>query len=209
MVISYTIFDEQTGAIHDWGEMPEDDLAANMVEGEAYIEGAFPADQYRIVGESAVELPVKPEPWLEFDFATGEWVEPRSQAEYDNALHYSRMQTEIPTGLAIHKLAEIGAYSMAEVANDEAGIPATIREFIDLPEFPQLEKDLMLAYFKTMPMLPRSMTRVFGPIHPNDPGDGYPAFIPWLATAKSITITPEQLDILWNVPVPPPLYEAE
>jgi len=154
-----------------------------------------------------ITYPERPNDYCEWNGS--EWVETRSQAEYDGALHHKRMQTVISTGLAIHKFAEAGAYPLSEIAADQVGIPATIREFIDLPEFPQLEKDLMLAYFKTMPTVPRSMTRVFGPIHPDDPGDGYPSFVPWLASEKGVTISPELIDSMWNVPVPPPLYEAE
>lgn len=193
----------------------EADLPDGMTDETHYWDGvafqvypARPVDPHYWNGTAWITYGPQPNPFCVFDRDAGEWVDPRSQADYDGALHHSRMHTEIPTGLAIHKLAEIGAYPMAEIANDAVGIPATIREFIDLPEFPQFERDLMLAYFKTMPTVPRSMTRVFGPIHPDDPGDGYPSFIPWLATAKSITISAEQLDILWGVDVPPPLYSA-
>lgn len=153
-------------------------------------------------GSDFQTLPAKPEEWLEWDGSA--WVEPRDSAQVEAQLHQARLIASLPTPMFLLGLAELGAYAVSEVS--EYDFPPTLDEFLSDPGFTSTEHDYIKAGLKSWPTIERANTRIEGPIHPSDPGDGLPYFTDWLATEKSITITSEQLDTMFNVDVPPPLY---
>lgn len=150
---------------------------------------------------------VRPDPPNAYTIWDGtEWVDPRTETDRANQLHQARLATSIPTTELFIRLATYGAFPMAEVAN--YAFPPTVDEFLELPAFTAEQHDLIKGGLKSWATISRAETRIFGPIHPDDPGDGLPYFIPWLASEKSITITEAQADEMFGVPVPPPLYTA-
>lgn len=162
------------------------------------------AGEHYLSGEDFFPLPPKPEEWLVWSGTA--WVDPRTETDRFNQLHQARLATSIPTSELFIRLAQYGAFPMAEVANYE--FPPTVDEFLALPAFTTAQHDLIKGGLKSWATISRAETRIFGPIHPSDPGDGLPYFIPWLAAEKSITITEAQADEMFGVPVPPPLYTA-
>ncbi|MDB6177944.1 hypothetical protein PAF17_10570 [Paracoccus sp. Z330] len=193
----------------DDGSIAIDDIAPEDISSYVVADDTDPNDIY-IKNGAVWAIPPRPDhPHVVFDVTTDQWIDPRSQAEYDGALHQARMATEISTSLAFLRFAEAGAYPMSQLADDTTSLPATVEEFLNLPEFSPAQHDLIKAGLKSWPTISRGNTRLVGPLHPDDPGDGLPYFVPWLASAKGITITDEDLDGMFEVPVPAPIYTGE
>lgn len=155
------------------------------------------AGEYFWTGSTFAELPPKPEEWLEWDGT--EWADPRDPAQIAVDLHQARYQTNTDKNLVFYRLAGEGAYPASELADDTTYFPATVEAY--LSTLAPSEHDQVKAALKYEPLIWR--------LHPYLIGDtGIVGFVPWLLAEHSITITDAQLDTIFEVPVPPPLYTA-
>ncbi|MDB6179006.1 hypothetical protein PAF17_16055 [Paracoccus sp. Z330] len=208
-MIQVTIYDD-TGEILQTMEVADEaEAAMNVPSGGGYILGSYNDAEYYVQNGVIAAIPEKPADHLIFNKVTGQWEDPRSQAMYDGALHQARLAAEIPTNLAFLRFAEAGAFPMSELADDTTSLPATVEEFLNLPGFTPAQHDAIKAGLKSWPTVSRGLTRLVGPLHPDDPGDGLPYFVPWLSSEKGITITDETLDGIFEVDMPPPIYTPE
>lgn len=220
----FAVVSDATGVILRIGAAEIASIPDQAGAGETAIfnPGAVSDDTHYWTGSAFAEYPARPSgdahwtgaAWVvrppqpnTFAFWNGTaWVDPRSAGDYADALFEARVAAAIPPRLLMYRLAEAGAYPMDEVANYE--FPPTFEEFLSLPGFSTAQHDLIKGGLRSWPTIGRGETRLNGPLHPADPGDGLPYFLPWLATEKSVTITAAQLDAIFEVQLPPPLYTA-
>lgn len=179
-------------------------LDLNVNPGEIVVEGIYDDDTYYKNG-AVLALPPRPASRVVFDPVAEQWVDARDAAQYEAELWQARQNTAIDIHVAMLRLAETGALGdpdliVGEIANRADGFPAVVDEFLSI--LPANVRDYVLAGMRTRP-IGRLDPRLTGPTHPGDPGDGLPSFIPWLASEKGITITPEQIDAAFGVEVEP------
>lgn len=159
--------------------------------------------------EAWVEYPEKPNAFCEWNGT--KWVDSRTEGDVEDALWNARLSTYAEIYAVMMRAAELGYLGepiviIGQIANNPSGLPNVVDEFLNA--LPTEQHDLVLAGMRTRP-IGRTEPRLTGPTHPNDPGDGIISLIPWLESEHSITITPEQLDDLFGVILPPPFHEAE
>lgn len=141
------------------------------------------------------DIPPPPHDWLVWDGTA--WVDPRDPAQIAVDLYQARYQTNTDKRLVFYRLATIGAYPVSELVDDTTYFPATVEEYLN--SLDPGEHDTVKAALKYEPLIWR--------LHPYLIGDvGVQGFIPWLAAENAVTITEAQLDTIFDVPVPPPLY---
>lgn len=75
---NFTVFSPSTGQILRSGQCQDGVLELQAREGEAVIEGDYPDDLFRIVAGVPVELPPRPCAVAVFDYALGQWIDPRT-----------------------------------------------------------------------------------------------------------------------------------
>lgn len=88
---------------------------------------------------------------------------------------------------------------MAALADDSTYFPATVEEYLNT--LAPAEHDAVKAALKHEPMIWR--------LHPHRIGDqatGIQGFVPWLLADRGVTISPEDLDAVFGVIAPPPIY---
>lgn len=88
--MKYTIYDQATGEILRWGEMPEEAVPSQLREGEAVIEGEFAATSFYFDGTAIVAKPVQPTPFHIWNTATSTWTIPLATAK---EVKWSEMKT--------------------------------------------------------------------------------------------------------------------
>lgn len=71
--MNVTKFKVETGEIIGILQCPDTELAANIYEGEDYIDGEIDASQFYIVERKPVPMPTKPGEHYAFDFNTKQW----------------------------------------------------------------------------------------------------------------------------------------
>lgn len=78
-MIGATIYEAGSGAIRRVVRcVTMADIEINLSEGEGWIEGEFSASTHYVRDGAAALKPARPGPWAVFDFAAGEWTDPRS-----------------------------------------------------------------------------------------------------------------------------------
>lgn len=127
------------------------------------------------------------------------WEDTRIPTYYDDQLRQARYNTDTPKEAVFYALAQAGFIPMAELSDDTTYFPATIEDY--LSSLTPAEHDLVKAAMKYEPNIWRLHEYIIG-----DAGAGIQGFVAWLAAERSLTITETQLDEVFGVPVPPPLY---
>lgn len=177
------------------------EIGESVSEGSHYWTGSAWAEYpTRPTGEvywDGAAWQVKPEPWLEWDGTT--WVDPRDPAQIAAELYQARYHTYTDKNLVFLRLAQEGAYPISELSDDTTYFPARVEEYLNT--LPTVEHDEVKGALKYEPNIWRLHPYLVG-----DPANGVVGAIPWLVTEYSITITDDQLDEIFEVPVPPPFY---
>lgn len=72
--MKYTVYHEQTGQVIRWGEVPQEDFAAQAIfDDEAVIEGEYPGDKFYWNGQAMQDIPPQPFGCV-WDWDTKAWV---------------------------------------------------------------------------------------------------------------------------------------
>ncbi|SNT76705.1 hypothetical protein [Paracoccus seriniphilus] len=184
----------------DDGSIAIDDIAPAGITSYAVADNTDPNRIY-IKDDAVHAVPLRPDhPFVVFDVATEQWVDPRDPAQIAVDLHLARYATNTDKNLVFYRLSAAGAYPASELADDSTFFPATVEEYLN--SLPPAEHDMVKAALKYEPKIWR--------LHPHLVGDaGITGFVPWLAVQKGITITEDQLDQIFEVPVPEPIYAGE
>jgi len=76
--MNITIYNQTSGEIRQWGDVPEEFVEQQLQPGDSFIEGIYPADQYYWGGSGMVEKPVRLES-SSWDSASKRWfVDPEA-----------------------------------------------------------------------------------------------------------------------------------
>lgn len=74
-------------------------IFANLNEGDGWIVGAFSAERFYVLGGQAVEFPVRPGEWAEWDWSLKQWLDPRDETwtsqQRDLALEELRAERDL------------------------------------------------------------------------------------------------------------------
>lgn len=178
----------------------EANLALNVEAGEVVVEGFYDDETYYRDG-TVFQLPAKPYDFLVFDPASETWTDPRDPAQIAVDLYQARYHTNTKKDLIFYRMSGLGAYPVSELADDTNYFPDTVEEYLNT--LAAAQHDTVKAAMKYEDNIWRLHPYLIG-----DPGNAITGFIPWLSSEKNVTITPEQLDIIFEVPVPPPLYQS-
>lgn len=85
-----------------------------------------PADVY-ITGGTLKYYPPRPGPWCEFDYATEQWFDPRTMAEYDAYVQAMREAAKAPKTAILHQIADSSGLAYADIQDLAAGrFPAVV-----------------------------------------------------------------------------------
>lgn len=76
-----TIFTAATGQVLRVATVPVGMATVQLQEGEDWIEGDYPDDQFYIDGFTPVAMPPRPSEHHEFNYATKQWEDPRTLAD--------------------------------------------------------------------------------------------------------------------------------
>lgn len=168
-------------SIDDWDSLPQ------PPEDPAYWDGS-----------AWVAYPPRPNDFCEWDGSA--WVDPRDPGQIIESAILARHATHAEKGHVLYQLALAGGYPLAELSDDSTYFPATVEEYLD--SIPAQDRENVRVTLKMEPMIWRMHAYVIG-----DPGQGIQGFVPWLAAEKSVIITEAQIDAIFGVPLPVPLYE--
>ncbi len=170
------------------GEAPDDLIALQGGDLPSMpVPEGIGQDSHYWDGAGFLPYPPRPHDWLEFDPATGSWFDPRDAAKRDAELHQARDKTQIEKGALYLALARGGFLPWSDLDGAHV-IPPTIE-----------------AWFATLPEPERSQirgTHIYEPLvwrlHPH---------VLALAASSFMPMTDDQLDRVFGVPVPEPLYQ--
>lgn len=161
---------------------------------------ARPEDDAYWSGADWIVYPPRPNDFCQWDGL--QWVDPRDPAQIVEQTILARVATHAEKGHVLYELALTGAYPLSELADDTTYFPATIEEY--LASIPAPHGDHVRITLKMEPQIWRMHAYVIG-----DPANGIQGFVPWLEAEKSITITEAQIDAIFEVPLPVPIYLPE
>lgn len=121
-----------TGEITFSGFSPDPVMDQPLDDGEAMLEGQADPSLYYVVDDVITPYPARPNPWARFDFASHEWVDPRTPADMQAALYAARAVTSMDRSELLIRMALAGMMP-AEDAEIAAGgvIPPTIQAALD------------------------------------------------------------------------------
>ena len=85
-----TIYQKSTGEILRVVDAPEDMIDLQLNEGEQYINGSYPDDQFYISRKSAKAKPPKPNDDYEWNPKTKKWVYTKTEADFATEAIYKR-----------------------------------------------------------------------------------------------------------------------
>lgn len=181
----------------DDGSIAIDDIAPEEILSYPVADDTDPNDIY-IKDGTVWAIPPRPDhPHVIFDISTDQWIDPRDPAQREIDLYQARYHTNTDRNLVFYRFSSAGAYPAAELADDATYFPATVEEYLNT--LAPAEHDLVKAALKYEPKIWR--------LHPHLIGDvGVIGFIPWLLSEKAVNITDDQLDSIFEVPVPAPIY---
>lgn len=153
------------------------------------------AGEHYYDGEDFQSLPPQPEDWYEW---TGtEWADIRDPAQIVVDLHQARYRTNTDKNQVMYRLAQAGAYPMSQLSDDGSYFPLRVEQYLN--SIPAAEHDIVKAALKYEAKIWR--------LHPyfiGEPAQSIQGFIPWLFMHHGVNITEDQLDEIFDVPVPPP-----
>lgn len=86
----FTVYKVATGQVLRFCSCPEDQIQAQLLQDESYIEGGLGSFLYYIADGKALPMPPKPDGAYYFDYATKQWVQDQSAQE--NAIKAQRNQ---------------------------------------------------------------------------------------------------------------------
>lgn len=197
-MITVTIYDANGDIVQVMDAADETEAALNAPVGGGFAVGDYNDAEYYLDDGVFTAIPPKPDhPSVVFEKDTGAWIDPRDPGQIAVDLYQARYHTNTDKNMVFYRLSNEGAYPASELADDTTYFPATVEEYLET--LAPAEHDLVKAALKYEPNIWR--------LHPHLIGDvGVIGFIPWLLSEKSVTITDEQLDTIFEVPVPAPLY---
>lgn len=92
-MIALTVYDASTGEIRRVVRGPQIEELSDMIgPDEAVLPGEIDGAEVYIVDGQPVSYPPKPGHWAVFDYATGEWTDPRTEADLVAQLQNSKIR---------------------------------------------------------------------------------------------------------------------
>ena len=88
--MTYSIYDTATGRIVRRIECGAAEIDAQLGAGEAHVDGDHDDAAFYVAGGVVVAYPARPGPWAAFDFATGQWFDPRTPEQVAGDLAAAR-----------------------------------------------------------------------------------------------------------------------
>lgn len=175
----FTIYDQTTGVITNILQAPDvETVQLNLPPGGAYlVEGAYDPETHYI--SNGIAQPYPPRPSSNHQWTGSEWVDPRSQAEKDQALDAIRGGASLTKLAFCMRCMEVGLLTPAEaIAAAKGEIPASFQPMVEA--MTPMERDFAAIHWA-------GATRV----------DRLDPFI--LNIATQANISPQMLDQIFEV----------
>lgn len=117
-----------------------------------YIDGIWDGQEYRIVDNQPVSLPIRSSDCFTFDYDVGIWIDPRSESDWSAELYARREVASMPRAEFVIRCVDFGVFDKAEGMQAASGtITPTMQTIIDnLPTEEQFEASVIWAASSTI-----------------------------------------------------------
>lgn len=116
---NYTIFDVASGAvISNLTVISYDEALLNIDEiNQTLVEGTYSPDEWRLENGNVVSISPRPAPYFTFDYSLKEWVDKRTQQEYDDYVASIRGAAKISKREFLMELKRGGAFGYSDIVD--------------------------------------------------------------------------------------------
>lgn len=131
-MITLTIYDPLTGKIIQVLETNDpEQFDVNVKNGYSTLLGEYPPDKYYVKSGTPKVMPPAPGAWAQFDYATGEWFDPRTEDDHAAELQQWRNTAKLTKLQFLQGTMMVGLLTPSEAIQATTAVPDRFQPIID------------------------------------------------------------------------------